>query len=146
MTAELPGWDFEATVENSKNEWRKALQGIEITTSDNDVKTNFYTALYHTMISPFTYQDVDGRYRGMDKTIKTAPEGYTNYTVFSLWDTFCALHPLMTIIRPEKAGEWAKSLVQKFREGGILPKWPLASNYTGMMVGCGSIQTISSMV
>ncbi|MCF6356890.1 MAG: GH92 family glycosyl hydrolase [Draconibacterium sp.] len=135
MQAELPDWDFETTVENSKNEWRKALQGIEITTSDNDIKTNFYTALYHTMMSPFTYQDVDGRYRAMDKKIRTAPKGYTNYTVFSLWDTFRAFHPLMTIIRPEKAAEWAKSLVQKYREGGVLPKWPLASNYTGTMVG-----------
>ena len=146
MQAELPGWDFEATVENSKNEWRKALQGIEITTSDNDVKTNFYTALYHTMMSPFTYQDVDGRYRAMDKTIKTAPAGYTNYTVFSLWDTFRAFHPLMTIIRPEKAGEWAESLVQKFREGGILPKWPLASNYTGTMVGYPAVTVLADAI
>jgi len=135
MAAELPGWDFEKTIELARNEWKKALQGIEITTDDNDVKTNFYTAMYHTMMSPFTYQDVDGQYRGMDKKIRTAPKGFTNYTVFSLWDTFRAFHPLMTIIRPQKAAEWAKSLVQKFREGGILPKWPLASNYTGTMVG-----------
>jgi len=146
MQAELPGWNFEATVENSKNEWRKALQGIQITTADNDVKTNFYTALYHTMISPFTYQDIDGRYRGMDKTIKTAPAGYSNYTVFSLWDTFRAFHPLMTIIRPEKAGEWAESLVQKFREGGILPKWPLASNYTGTMVGYPAVTVLADAI
>lgn len=146
MQAELPGWDFENTVEQSQNEWRKALQGIEITTNDNDVKTNFYTALYHTMISPFTYQDVDGRYRGMDKTIKHAPEGFTNYTVFSLWDTFRAFHPLMTIIRPEKAGEWAESLVQKYREGGILPKWPLASNYTGTMVGYPATSVMADVI
>uniref|UniRef100_UPI0032173666 GH92 family glycosyl hydrolase n=1 Tax=uncultured Draconibacterium sp. TaxID=1573823 RepID=UPI0032173666 len=135
LQAELPGWDFNATVNQSQAEWRKALQGIEISTNDHAVKTNFYTALYHSMMSPFTYQDVDGRYRGMDKTIKTAPEGFTNYSVFSLWDTFRAFHPLMTIIRPGRAGEWAESLVQKYREGGLLPKWPLASNYTGTMVG-----------
>jgi len=135
MQAELPGWDFEKTVEQAQSEWRAALQGIEISTSDNNIKTNFYTALYHCMISPFTYQDVDGRYRGMDLSIKIAPKGFTNYTVFSLWDTFRAFHPLITIIRPEKAGEWAESLVQKYREGGLLPKWPLASNYTGTMVG-----------
>ena len=135
MKVELPGWYFEETVEAAQDEWREALQGIEISTSDIDIKTNFYTALYHCMMSPFTYQDVDGRYRGMDKTIKTAPKGFTNYTVFSLWDTFRAFHPLMTILRPGKAGEWAESLVQKYREGGILPKWALASNYTGTMVG-----------
>ncbi|WP_430971717.1 GH92 family glycosyl hydrolase [Sunxiuqinia rutila] len=135
MQAELPGWDFEATVAQTQDEWRAALQGIEISTDDHDVKTNFYTALYHSMMAPFTYQDVDGRYRGMDKTIRTAPDGFTNYSVFSLWDTFRTFHPLMTIIRPEKAGEWAESLVQKYREGGLLPKWPLASNYTGTMVG-----------
>ena len=146
MSAELPAWDFESTVENSKNEWRKALQGIEITTLDNDIKTNFYTALYHTMMSPFTYQDVDGRYRGMDKQVKTAPEGFTNYTVFSLWDTFRAFHPLMTIVRPEKAAEWAESLVQKFNEGGILPKWPLASNYTGTMVGYPATSVMADVI
>ncbi|NOR73640.1 MAG: glycoside hydrolase family 92 protein [Draconibacterium sp.] len=146
MRAELPDWNFENTVENSKNEWREALQGIEITTADNDVKTNFYTALYHTMMSPFTYQDVDGHYRAMDKTIKTAPAGYTNYTVFSLWDTFRAFHPLMTIIRPKKAGEWAKSLVQKYQEGGVLPKWPLASNYTGTMVGYPATSVLADAI
>ncbi len=146
MAAELPGWDLEKTVEQSKNEWRKALQGIEISTNDKAVKTNFYTALYHTMMSPFTYQDIDGRYRGMDKKIKTAPKGFTNYTVFSLWDTFRAFHPLMTIIRPEKAAEWAESLVQKFREGGILPKWPLASNYTGTMVGYPATSVMADVI
>ncbi|WP_347839480.1 GH92 family glycosyl hydrolase [uncultured Draconibacterium sp.] len=135
MQAELPGWNFEQSVEKAQNEWREALQGITISTSDETVKTNFYTALYHSMLSPFTAQDVDGRYRGMDKTIRQAPKGFTNYTVFSLWDTFRAFHPLITIIRPQKAGEWAEALVQKYREGGLLPKWPLASNYTGTMVG-----------
>ncbi len=135
MQAELSGWDFHKTVEQAKAEWREALQGITISTNDEAVKNNFYTALYHSMMSPFTAQDVDGRYRGMDKTIRQAPEGFTNYTVFSLWDTFRAFHPLITIIRPEKAGEWAEALVQKYREGGLLPKWPLASNYTGTMVG-----------
>lgn len=146
MQAELSGWDFEATVEKAQNEWRKELQGIEISTDDKDIKTNFYTALYHCMMSPFTYQDVDGRYRGMDKSIKQAPAGFTNYTVFSLWDTFRAFHPLITIIRPEKAGEWAESLVQKFREGGLLPKWALASNYTGTMVGYPATSVMADAV
>lgn len=146
METELPGWDFEKTVAAAKNEWREALQGIQISVDDASVKTNFYTALYHCMISPFTYQDVDGRYRGMGKKIKTAPDGFTNYSVFSLWDTFRAFHPLMTIIRPEKAGEWAASLVQKYRKGGLLPKWPLASNYTGTMVGYPAVSVMADVI
>lgn len=146
MAAELSSWNFDNIVKEAQNEWRDALQGIEIATEDKDIKTNFYTALYHTMMSPFTYQDVDGRYRGMDKTIKTAPKGFTNYTVFSLWDTFRAFHPLITITRPDKAGEWAESLVQKFNEGGILPKWPLASNYTGTMVGYPATSVMADVI
>lgn len=146
MDAELPGWEFEQVVTDAKKEWQKALIGIEIKTDDESVRTNFYTAMYHSMISPFTYQDVDGRYRGMNKKIIQAPNGYTNYTVFSLWDTFRAFHPLMTIFRPEKAVEWANSLVQKYREGGILPKWPLASNYTGTMVGYPAVSVMADVV
>jgi predicted alpha-1,2-mannosidase len=146
MQAEMPGWDFEGTVAASQKEWEEALQGIDIHTQDETIKTNFYTALYHCMMSPFTYQDVDGRYRGMNKQVMQAPEGFTNYTVFSLWDTFRAFHPLMTIIRPEKAKEWAHSLVQKHHEGGILPKWPLVSNYTGTMVGYPATSVLADAV
>ena len=102
---------------------------------------NFYTALYHTMIAPFAYQDVDGRYLGMDKKVHTAEPGYVNYSVFSLWDTFRALHPLMTIINPDLATDWGKVLVQGYKEGGILPKWPLASSYTGCMVGYPAVSS-----
>ncbi len=143
MAAEMDYWNFGKVVSLAREEWIEALQGVEIYTDDEDVKTNFYTALYHTMMSPFTYQDVDGRYIGMNKEIVQAPKGYTNYTVFSLWDTFRAFHPLMTIIRPEKATEWSHSLIQKYREGGILPKWPLASNYTGTMVGYPAVSVIA---
>ncbi|MEL6588621.1 MAG: glycoside hydrolase family 92 protein, partial [Bacteroidota bacterium] len=94
-----------------------------------------YTSLYHCMFAPQLFQDVDGQYRGMDKQIHQAPAGYTNYTVFSLWDTFRAWHPLMTIVDPERAGTLAQALVQKYQDGGVLPKWPLAANYTGTMVG-----------
>lgn len=146
LQAEATGWDFDAVVRDAKDQWRKALTGIEIETTDKDVKTNFYTAMYHSMISPYTYQDVDGRYRGMNKEIMQAPEGFVNYTVFSLWDTFRAFHPLITIIQPERAAEWAESLVQKYREGGVLPKWPLASNYTGTMVGYPAVAVLADAV
>ena len=107
---------------------------------------NFYTALYHTMIAPYAYQDVDGRYLGMDKKVHRAEPGYVNYSVFSLWDTFRALHPLMTIIQPKRAADWGKVLVQGYKEGGILPKWPLASSYTGCMVGYPAVSVLADLV
>lgn len=146
MLAELPGWDFEATRAESARIWNEALNSIQIESPDPKVMVNFYTALYHTMIAPYAYQDVDGRYLGMDKKIHRAEPGYVNYSVFSLWDTFRALHPLMTIIQPERAADWGKVLVQGYKEGGILPKWPLASSYTGCMVGYPAVSVLADLV
>ena len=146
MTAELPGWNFEATLIASAEIWNKALNKIQIETSDPVIMINFYTALYHTMIAPYAYQDADGRYIGMDKQIHQADSGYVNYSVFSLWDTFRALHPLMTIIEPERAANWGEVLVQGYKEGGILPKWPLASNYTGCMVGYPAPSILADLI
>ena len=145
LAAELPGWDFEATCEASKEVWNKALNRIQIE-AEPEVMKNYYTALYHAHIAPFVYQDVDGRYLGMDKKVHTAPAGYVNYSVFSLWDTFRALHPLMTLIQPELAADWGEVLVQGYREGGILPKWPLASSYTGCMVGYPAVSVMADLV
>lgn len=142
MLAELPGWDFDATRVESAHIWNKALNDIQIESSDPKVMVNFYTALYHTMIAPYAYQDVDGRYLGMDKKVHRAEPGYVNYSVFSLWDTFRALHPLMTIIQPERAADF----VQGYKEGGILPKWPLASSYTGCMVGYPAVSVLADLV
>lgn len=145
LAAELPGWDFEATCQASKEIWNKALNRIQIE-AEPEVMKNYYTALYHSYIAPFVYQDVDGRYLGMDKKVHTAPAGYVNYSVFSLWDTFRALHPLMTLIQPELAADWGEVLVQGYREGGILPKWPLASSYTGCMVGYPAVSVLADLV
>lgn len=146
MNTELPGWDFEATRIQSAEIWNDALNSIEIQSSDPKVMKNFYTALYHTMIAPYAYQDVDGRYLGMDKKVHTAAPGYVNYSVFSLWDTFRALHPLMTIIDPKRATDWGNVLIQGYQEGSILPKWPLASNYTGCMVGYPAVSVLADLV
>ena len=145
MAAELPAWDFDGTVAQSKAVWNDALGNIDIDTKDESVLVNFYTALYHSKIAPYAYQDVDGRYRGMDKQVHTAKEGYTNYSVFSLWDTFRALHPLTTIIEPEMAADWGESLVQGYKEGGILPKWPIGSSYTGCMVGYPAVSVLADL-
>lgn len=146
MEAELPGWDFDQLRAESADIWNKALNKIQIETNDPVIRKNFYTALYHTMIAPFAYQDVDGRYLGMDKKVHTAAAGYTNYTAFSLWDTFRALHPLMTIINPSLASDMGNALVQGYMEGSILPKWPLASSYTGCMVGYPAVSVLADLV
>ena len=146
MEAELPGWDFDQVRAESADVWNKALNKIQIETNDPVIRKNFYTALYHTMIAPFAYQDVDGRYLGMDKKVHTAAAGYTNYTAFSLWDTFRALHPLMTIINPSLASDMGNALVQGYMEGTILPKWPLASSYTGCMVGYPAVSVLADLV
>ena len=146
MATELPGWDFEAIRKEAADQWNEALNQIQIDTFDPTILTNFYTALYHTMIAPFAYQDVDGRYLVMDKQVHQAQPGYVNYSVFSLWDTFRAFHPLMTLIQPKMATAWGKTLVQGYHEGGILPKWPLASSYTGCMVGYPATSVLADLI
>lgn len=146
MEEENPGWDFDEVRKQAEDTWRTALSRIEVKSRQEDVLKNFYTALYHSMVAPMVAQDVDGRYRGMDKEIHQASAGFTNYTVFSLWDTFRALHPLMTIIDRQKTKEWVAALLKKYEEGGVLPKWPLASNYTGTMVGYPAAAMIADAV
>jgi len=143
MEVELPGWDFEQVKTATKNAWSASLNRIKVSTSNTDDLKIFYTALYHSSIAPMTYEDCDGRYRGMDKKIRQSGEGESNYTVYSLWDTFRALHPLMTIIDEEKSAVWVNNLMQKYEEGGVLPMWPLASNYTGTMVGYPAVANIA---
>jgi len=143
MTSEMSHWNFEKVQSDTEQAWRKALQVIKVETNNQDDLTIFYTALYHSMIAPMIYQDVDGRYRGMDKKIYQSPLGVTNYTVYSLWDTFRALHPLMTIIDEPGSTEWVNNLLLKYQEGDILPMWPLASNYTATMVGYPAVANIA---
>lgn len=142
LEQENPNWDFEAIQARAERAWEKELRKIEIETPYLEIKQNFYTALYHCMLAPVLAQDVDGRYRGMDKKIYQAPEGYTNYSVYSLWDTFRAFHPLMTIIDRQRSQAWVNNLLQKYKEGGVIPKWELASNYTATMVGYPSVSVI----
>lgn len=143
LRAETDHWDFERIVEENRKTWTKALGNIRVAASDPAELRTFYTALYHSKIAPMLYQDADGRFRGMDKEIYQADEGQTNYTVYSLWDTFRALHPLMTITDEKRTAEWANNLIQKYEEGGILPMWPLAANYTGTMVGYPAVANLA---
>ncbi len=143
MLVELPGWDFEKVLQQAGDDWRRALSKIRVFSADEDKLTQFYTALYHTMMAPMVYQDADGRYRGMDWKIHESSPGLANYTVFSMWDTFRALHPLMTIIDEPRSAAWVNNLLLKYKQGGFLPMWPLASNYTGTMVGYPAVANIA---
>ena len=142
VEAEIPNWDFEGVMKQANTTWNEALGKIDIETSDNDSRTVFYTSLYHSFIQPSLASDIDGRYRTMGHEIKQ-DASYTNYTVFSLWDTFRAAHPLYTIVTPEQNQAFIRSLLRKYDEGGILPKWELASNETGTMIGYHAVSVIA---
>ena len=142
VESEIPGWDFDKVRKNARSAWNQYLSKIDITTPDKDDKTIFYTALYHTAISPNLFTDADGRYLGMDLEVHQGDTINPLYTVFSLWDTFRALHPLMTIIDPDLNNQFINSLIKKHQEGGIYPMWDLGSNYTGTMIGYHAVPVI----
>ncbi|MBV7269730.1 GH92 family glycosyl hydrolase [Winogradskyella luteola] len=142
MTAEIGTKTFNEVKTEAQNYWEKQLEKIVIESDDLDKKTNFYTALYHTMIAPNRYQDVDGRYRGMDLEIHQTQE-FDYYTVFSLWDTYRAAHPLYTIIEQEKTNDFINTFLAKYDEGGIMPMWDLAGNYTDCMIGYHAVPVIA---
>lgn len=136
VEAEMAGFDFDGTRQAAREAWNGYLSKIEVpVTADRDDLTKFYTALYHTAIAPNLFTDVDGRYLGMDRKIHQGNADRPVYTIFSIWDTFRALHPLMTIIDPQLNDDFLNSLLLKAEEGGVLPKWELAGNYTGTMIG-----------
>lgn len=141
LRAEVKNLDFDSIASNARTTWNKELGKIQVEGGSHEQKTMFYTALYHTMLTPNVFMDIDGKYFGMDHKIHTA-QGFTNYSVFSLWDTFRAFHPLMTIIEPDRDLDFVKTLIQKYREGGLLPVWELAGNETFTMIGYPSVPVI----
>lgn len=134
LQTEIPRWSFDAVRESARNEWNKQLGRIEIETKHEDRKTVFYTALYHTMIAPSVFSDINGDYRGADGKVYKA-NGFTNYTTFSLWDTYRALHPLFTLIFPELQYDIAQTFMHIFKQQGKLPVWHLMGNETDCMAG-----------
>ena len=142
VEAEIPEWDFNGVRKAARASWNDYLAKIDIDTDDKDQKTMFYTALYHTGVQPNLFTDVDGRYLGMDLKAHQGSVNEPMYTIFSLWDTFRAYHPLMTIIDPDLNGAFIRSLIQKQREGGVFPMWELAGNYTGTMIGYHAVPVI----
>jgi len=143
VEAELPGWDFDGVRRAARQAWNAYLSAIDVETRDDNLRTIFYTALYHTGLQPTLFSDADGRYLGMDLKVHQGHADRPQYTVFSLWDTFRAFHPLMTLIQPELNQAFIRSLIQKHREGGILPMWELAGNYTCTMIGYHAVPVIA---
>jgi predicted alpha-1,2-mannosidase len=133
---------FDQIKKEAQDVWERQLDKIVIESQNNDYKTNFYTALYHTMLAPNLYQDVDGRYRGMDLKIHETKD-FEYYTVFSLWDTYRAAHPLYTIIEQDRTNDFINTFLAKYDEGGIMPIWDLSANYTGCMIGYHAVPVIS---
>ena len=142
LEAEIPGWDFDKVRQGAKNAWNKELSQIEISGGIYSQRTNFYTALYHTKIQPNIFQDVDGSYLGLDKKIHNATKD-TNYTVFSLWDTFRAAHPLYTIIDEKRTADFINTFIRQYEQGGRLPVWELAANETDTMIGYHAVPVIA---
>jgi predicted alpha-1,2-mannosidase len=142
LDAEMSDWDFEKVKLNAKNSWNKELSKIQVFGKKEKDLINFYTALYHTMIVPNVISDMDGRYRGRDNRIHNA-EGYTQYTVFSLWDTFRAAHPLYTLVNRKRTLDFIKTFLAQYQQGGRLPVWELGANETDCMIGYHSVPVIT---
>jgi putative alpha-1,2-mannosidase len=151
LQAELPHWNFEKVRQDAKSAWNKELSQIEITDDNTENLTKFYTALYHTKIQPNIFNDVDGNYRGLDKKIhnlNTNPKSKIQnpkyyYTVFSLWDTFRAAHPLYTIIDEKRTADFINTFIRQYEQGGRLPVWELAGNETDTMIGYHAVSVIA---
>jgi predicted alpha-1,2-mannosidase len=142
MQSEIPGWSFEQTLQSTTKKWNKELGLIQVEGNTKNNQQIFYTALYHCFIQPNIASDIDGRYRGRDLQIHQT-DGFTYYSVFSLWDTFRAAHPLYNLVQAERSNDFIKTFLQQFKESGKLPVWELASNETNCMIGYHSASVIA---
>ncbi|MEX0363116.1 MAG: GH92 family glycosyl hydrolase, partial [Allomuricauda sp.] len=147
MEAEIPHWDFEKTKKETQKKWNEELSKIAVETQTPEEKKTFYTALYHTMLGPIVYEDVDGKYRGLDQNIHES-DGFTNYTIFSLWDTYRALHPLFNIIQPSRNNDMIKSMLAHHDESvhKMLPIWSHYANENWCMIGYHSVSVIADAI
>lgn len=141
LEAEQPGFDFDRVLTDAIRIWNKELGKIEVESDNTNNKRIFYTALYHSMIAPNIFQDVDGMYRGRDGNNHHADHGY--HTVFSLWDTYRALHPLLTIIDRKRTGDFIKTFLLQYDQAGLLPIWELAGYETFCMIGYHALPVIA---
>jgi predicted alpha-1,2-mannosidase len=142
LAAELNHKSFEKVRAEAATAWNAELNKIVVNGGSTAQLTNFYTALYHAMLAPNLFIDVDGRYRGRDMQIHKA-EGFQNYTVFSLWDTFRAAHPLYALIDQKRTRDFIKTFLAQYEQGGRLPVWELAANETDTMIGYHAVSVIA---
>lgn len=144
LNAEVPGWDFDAVQHKAHQAWEQALGAIQVESSNTRHKEIFYTALYHTMLAPTLFDDVTGKYAGMDGKVHDLPAGMRNYSTFSLWDTYRALHPLYTLIAPQKVPDLVNCLIREGEQSpGGVPIWPLQQKETFCMVGYHSAPVVA---
>ena len=147
LKTETPDWDFEKVKRDGQNEWNKELGKIAVTADSKGDLINFYTALYHTFLSPTVYMDADFKYKGLDQNIHTA-NGFTNYTTFSLWDTYRALHPWFNIVQPKRNREMVNSMLAHYDQSvhKMLPVWSHYANENWCMIGYHSVSVISDAI
>ena len=143
LEAEIPHWDFDKTRTEARAMWEKELGRITVTAPE-DKMVSFYTSMYHAFLSPVTYNDVDGQYRGLDQNIYKA-DGFTDYTIFSLWDTYRALHPLFTIVQPARANDMVISMLKHYEQSvhKMLPVWSHYSSENWCMIGYHAVPVIA---
>ncbi|MDR1737320.1 MAG: GH92 family glycosyl hydrolase [Candidatus Symbiothrix sp.] len=145
MQAELPDWQFDRTVSAAQEAWNSELNKIDFQTQNPRDRRIFYTALYHTMVAPSVFCDVNGDYFGADKQIHRNAD-FVNYTTFSLWDTYRAAHPLMTLIHPEKMADIIQTMLHIYQQQGKLPVWHLVGNETDCMIGNPAIPVVADAI
>lgn len=142
LDTEIPHWRFERTKVNAQKAWQKVLDRYLLNSGTEEQKRTFYTAVYHQYLNPNIYMDVDSMYRGRDLLVHKA-DNHSNYTLFSLWDTFRASHPLFTIMERDKTNNFIKTFIVQYEQGGVLPVWELSANETGTMIGYHSVSVIA---
>lgn len=147
LKAEIPHWDFERTKREAQAAWNKELGKVAVTTLDDGEMTNFYTALYHALLTPTVYMDTDGQYKGLDQNVHKA-NGFTNHTTFSLWDTYRALHPLLNIIQPTRNRDMIRSMQAHYDQSvhKMLPVWSHYANENWCMIGYHSVSVIADAI
>lgn len=147
LNEEVPGWDFDAVKNAGQEMWEKELSKIRVETMSEVDKRVFYTALYHAFLTPIIYEDVDGQYRGLDQAIHQS-EDFTNYTIFSLWDTYRALHPFFNLIQPDRNHDMVKSMLAHYDQSvhPMLPVWSHYANENWCMIGYHSVSVIADAI
>lgn len=161
MRAEVPHWDFERTKREAQAAWERELSKVRITANNDGEMTNFYTAMYHAMLSPTVYMDTDGQYKGLDQNVhraqsagngrqtrKDGTRNFTNYTTFSLWDTYRALHPLLNILQPARNRDMVRSMQAHYDQSvhKMLPVWSHYANENWCMIGYHSVSVVADAI